>query len=87
MIREALEAWRAKPMAEQYSYFDGLAEARIDPAIRDAVRSCPHRGPEGAVPLTDAECSGCGGGVERTACDAGLYGGRPTLRDCLACKS
>lgn len=59
----------------------------LDPAVRDRVLSCPHRGKEGGLVLLEEEQSCCGGGEERTACSAGKGArpGRVTLRECLEC--
>ena len=61
----------------------------IDPAVRDAVLTCPDRGPEGGLALLDEERTCCGGGPELTACKAGKGDrpGRVKLPECLACKS
>ena len=61
----------------------------LDPAVRDRVNACEHRGLEGGLILTYEERSCCGGGAERTLCRAGKgqRPGRVTLRECLACKA
>lgn len=66
---------------------DMIAPPEVDPAVRDRVVSCPHRGPEGGLVLLEEEQSCCGSGDERTACaiGRGARPGRVTLRDCLAC--
>jgi hypothetical protein len=79
-VRDGLPG-RAEQLVEQANM--------LDPVVRDAVNACQHRGPEGGLVLTEDERSCCGGGAERTACAAGkgLRPGRPTLRECLSCKS
>jgi glycosyltransferase involved in cell wall biosynthesis len=65
------------------------APPAVDPRVRDAVRACPNRGPEGGLVLLDEERGCCGGGAERTECRAGKGSrpGRVSLRECLACKT
>jgi hypothetical protein len=61
----------------------------IDPRVRDAVLRCEYRGREGGLILREDEKSCCNSGEERTECRAGKgrRPGRPTLRECLACKA
>lgn len=60
----------------------------VEPAARDRVNSCPHRGNE--LPISAYILAGCcGGGPTRFECRAGRgkVPGQPTLRDCLQCVS
>jgi hypothetical protein len=80
-----LNAWRAMSPEEQRAHFDAAQpRAPIDPAVRDAVNACPHRGPVLPVSMQPEGC-GCG---ELSECRAGKgkVAGRVSLRDCLACK-
>jgi glycosyltransferase involved in cell wall biosynthesis len=66
----------------------GLSRVRsIDPAVRDAIAGCVHRGREGSLKLLSEEMGCCGGGQELTPCAAGMgkRPGRVTLAECMEC--
>jgi hypothetical protein len=71
--------------AEEQASKLGQPRASVDPAVRDAINSCPSRGP--VLPLSMQDDCGCQG-KELSECRAGkgAMAGRVTLRDCLACQ-
>ena len=77
----ALAAWRALGLDEQADR--SARRPAIDPAVRDAVKACPDRGP--VLPLSQQPECGC---AELTECRAGRGArpGRVTLRECLDCR-
>jgi hypothetical protein len=81
---EALYTWRKLSTREQAAKLGSPAPA-VDPLVRDAVNSCPSRGP--ILPISMQEDCGCRG-KELSECreSRGTIPGRVTLRDCLACR-
>jgi hypothetical protein len=79
-----LAAWRSLDPDEQAARLS-VPRPTVDPAIRDAVNSCPDRG--SVLPISMQDDCGCRG-RELSACKAGKgkVPGRVTLRDCLVCK-
>ena len=77
----ALDAWRALGVDEQSAR--SARRPAIDPAVRDAVHACPHRGP--VLPVSQQPECGC---AELTECRAGkgIRPGGVTLRECLDCQ-
>jgi len=77
----ALDAWRALSDDEQATR--SARRPAIDPAVRDAVNACPHRGP--VLPVSQQPECGC---AELSECRSGRGArpGRVTLRECLDCQ-
>ncbi len=81
---ERLLAWRRLSTDEQAGRLGDPGPA-VPPEIRDAVNSCPSRGP--VLPISMQDDCGCLG-KELSECreGRGAIPGRVTLRDCLACR-
>ena len=83
-----LATWRMIPAAEQVvrTQADERPSSLVDPRVRDAVNACPDRG--SVLPIAAQAVCGCRGG-ELSECRArrGVFPGKVTLRDCLACQS
>jgi hypothetical protein len=64
-------------------------QTTIDPAVRDAVNSCEHRGKGGPLTPLESEKLCCGGWIEKYPCskNLGVIPGRVSLRECLDCKA
>ena len=80
-----LDAWRKMTTEEQSSRL-GTPRPAIDPAVRDAVNACTHRGPVLPISLQD-DCGCLGKELSECRAGEGAIAGRVTLRDCLACQS